>query len=269
MLQKLECTTEKGRLLVNGNLELVGYEGEVWALGDCASIKTKSGNLVPPTAQHAIREAKTVALNITAAMRGGTSSVFAFEGLGTLSSLGHYSAVADILGIRVSGFPAWCLWRAIYLMKMPGLNRKVRIALDWLVAFLFPPDLVQVRVMREAGITRQHFETGEVVFFQGDLGDYVYVIEKGECDILREKDGKHARIASLAAGDYFGEMAVLADASRNATIRARTPMDVLLLSKTDFDMLKTSVPAFGEVFRKLAHARSATNSGGSGGEVAD
>jgi len=266
-LQKLDCAKEKGRLLVNGNLELVGYEGQVWALGDCALIKTKSGNPVPPTAQHAIREAKTVALNIAATLRDGKSSVFAFEGLGKLGSLGHYSAVADILGLRVSGFLAWCLWRAIYLMKMPGLNCKVRIALDWMVAFLFPPDLVQLRAVREAGISRQHFEPGEVVFFQGDLGDSVYLIEKGECEVLREKDGKQEHIATLGTGDYFGEMAVLAEVSRNATICARTAMDVLLIAKTDFDMLKTSVPAFGEVFRALARARAVAKVESSGGET--
>jgi NADH:quinone reductase (non-electrogenic) len=268
VLQKLDCAKEKGRLLVNGNLELVGYEGQVWALGDCAAIKTKSGHPVPPTAQHAIREAKTVALNIAATLRGGERSAFAFEGLGKLGSLGHFSAVADILGLRVSGFMAWCLWRSIYLMKMPGLNRKVRIALDWMVALLFPPDLVQLRVLREAGISRQHFEPGEVVFFQGDLGDSVYLIEKGECDVSREKDGQQQHVATLATGDYFGEMAVLTDASRNATIRARTAMDVLLISKADFDMLKTGVPAFGEVFRALAQARSAAKVEGSGGATA-
>jgi NADH dehydrogenase len=82
VLQKLDCAKERDRLLVNGNLELVGYEGQVWAVGDCAAIKTKSGNRVPPTAQHAIREAKTVAHNIAATMHGTPTSVFAFEGLG-------------------------------------------------------------------------------------------------------------------------------------------------------------------------------------------
>lgn len=260
VLQNLDCAKDRGRLLVNQNLELVGYEGQVWALGDCAAMKMKSGKPVPPTAQHAIREAKTAAMNIAATMHGGTSSAFAFEGLGTLSALGRYSAVADILGIRVSGLPAWFLWRSIYLMKMPGLNRKVRIALDWAVAFLFPPDLVQVRIKQDSAISRQHFEPGDVVFYQGDLGDCVYIVEKGECDVFRDKDGKEEHIATLTHGAYFGEMAVLSDTSRNATVRARTAMEVLLVRKQDFDMLKTSVPAFGEVFRELARSRSASTS---------
>src|SRR6266852_5808734 len=127
VVQKLDCHKEHGKLLVNTGLELKEYEGEVWALGDCASIKTVAGTYVPPTAQHAIREATTAATNIAAAVRGGKRAEFGFEGLGKLGSLGHGAAVAEIFGLKLSGFHAWLLWRAIYLMKMPGLNRKVRI----------------------------------------------------------------------------------------------------------------------------------------------
>jgi len=256
VLQKLDCAKDKGRLLVNSFLELQGYEGTVWALGDCSSAKTKAGNPVPPTAQHAIREAKTVAHNITAAIRGGTRSEFAFEGLGKLGSLGHFSAVAEILGIRISGVLAWFLWRGIYLSKFPGFSQKVRIGLDWVIALLFPPDLVQLKMLRESDIRRQHFEPGEVVFNQGDFGDSVYVIEKGACEVIREQDGQPRHLADLGGGDYFGEMAVLADVSRNATIRATTPLDVLLIPKDDFSTLKNAVPAFGDVFKELAKARS-------------
>jgi NADH dehydrogenase len=260
VLQKLDCRRERGRLLVNGNLELAGYEGQVWALGDCAFITTKSGHVVPPTAQHAIREATTVAHNIAATMHQEPSTKFSFEGLGKMGSLGHYSAVADILGVHVSGFPAWCLWRATYLMKMPTLNRKVRILFDWILSILFPPDLVEVRTLSKRGIYKKHFEAGDVVFYQGDVGDSVYIIESGECEVLQEKDGVQTVLAVLGAGEYFGEMAVLSDTSRNATVRARTRMNVLLVAKNDFDQLKTSVPEFGQVFGEVATRRSAMKS---------
>jgi CRP-like cAMP-binding protein len=98
-----------------------------------------------------------------------------------------------------------------------------------------------------------------VVFNQGDLGDNVYVIDKGKCEVLKEIDGKQEHLADLGAGDYFGEMAVLADVSRNATIRATAPLDVLLIPKHDFNLLKSSVPAFGNVFRELAARRAAAS----------
>jgi len=256
VLQKLDCAKDKGSLLVSSQLELEGYEGLVWALGDCASIKTASGKAVPPTAQHATREATTCALNIAAAIRGGQASGFAFEGLGTLGSLGHGSAVAQIFGLKISGLLAWFLWRSIYLMKMPGIKSKLRISLDWFVYLLFPPDLAQTRIDREPDIKNQHFEPGDIIFHEGDLGDSVYVIEKGECEVIREENGIPRTLATLQAGSYFGEMAVLADLTRNATVKARTAMEVLLIPKEDFNRLRKSVPAFGEVFRELAKKRA-------------
>ncbi len=262
VLTKLDCAKEKGSLLVTSGLELQGYEGQVWALGDCASIKTASGKDVPPTAQHATREAATCATNIAAAMHGTKTSLFAFEGLGTLGSLGHGSAVAQILGMKISGLLAWVLWRAIYLMKIPGVSPKVRISLDWFVHLLFPPDLAQTKMEHESGIKNQHFEPGDIIFHQGDLGDNVYVIEQGECDVIKETDGVAKTLATLGAGDYFGEMALLSDKTRNATIQARTAMQVLLIPKGDFDTLRKSVPAFGEVFHDLAKKRAGAHAPG-------
>jgi NADH:ubiquinone reductase (H+-translocating) len=256
VIQKLKCPKEKGKLLTNTGLELKDYEGQVWALGDCTSVKTVSGKEAPPTAQHAIREATTAAINIAATIRGGPRALFAFEGLGTLGSLGHGAAVAQILGVKISGLIAWILWRCIYLSKMPGLNRKARIATDWMLHLLFPPDLAQTKLNPESGIQNQHFEAGDVVFQQGDLGDSVYVIEEGECDVLQEQDGSQKLLATLKAGDYFGEMALLSDKSRNATIQARSAMNALIISKGDFDKLRQSVPAFGEIFRALAKKRA-------------
>ena len=256
VIQKMECPKEGGRLLANACLELQDYEGQVWALGDCASIKMISGKPVPPTAQHATREAQVVAANIRAALRGEARAVFEFEGLGKLGSLGHHSAVAEILGMHISGFLAWILWRMIYLMKVPGFNRKVLVATDWFMGLLFPPDLVQLKVAAHSGIAEQHFMPGEVVFNQGDFGDSVYVIQKGTCEVLRERNGKQELIATLETGDYFGEMALLSDVSRNATIRARTALDVLLIPKADFHKLRSNVPSFGSVFAELARKRA-------------
>lgn len=260
VLQKLECAKERGKLLVNTGLELKDYEGVVWALGDCASIKTVAGTKVPPTAQHAIREATTAAINIAYNIRGGDRAQFAFEGLGTLGSLGHGAAVAQIFGIKLSGFIAWIMWRCIYLMKMPGLNRKVRISTDWLLHVLFPPELAQTKVAFEYGIKNQHFEPGDLVFQQGDLGDSVYVIQDGECEVLRDQDGSQKVLATLTKGEYFGEMALLADQTRNATIRARSAVNVLIIPKHDFNKLRESVPAFGDVFSELAKLRTVAGS---------
>jgi NADH:ubiquinone reductase (H+-translocating) len=260
IVQSLDCPKERGKLLVNTSLELKDYEGKVWALGDCASIKTVAGTMVPPTAQHAIREATTAAINIAAAVRGGKRTEFGFEGLGTLGSLGHGAAVAQIFGVKVSGLLAWLLWRYIYLTKMPGLNRKVRIAADWLLHLLFPPELAQTKVAFESGIRNQHFEPGDIIFEQGDLGDSVYVIEEGECEVLCERKGAQQLLATLSSGECFGEMALLSDRTRSATIRACTAMNVLIIPKGDFNKLRQSVPAFGNIFTELVKRRELAGS---------
>jgi len=260
ILQSLDCPKERGKLLVNKGLELKDYEGKIWALGDCASIKTVAGTIVPPTAQHAIREATIAAINIAAAVRGGKRTEFEFEGLGTLGSLGHGAAVAQIFGVKVSGLLAWCLWRCIYLTKMPGLNRKVRIATDWLLHLLFPPELAQTKVGSESGIRNQHFEPGDIIFEQGDLGDSVYVIDEGECEVFYEREGEQGLLATLSGGECFGEMALLSDRVRSATIRAVSAMNVLIIPKGDFNKLRQSVPAFGSVFTELVKRRERAGS---------
>lgn len=254
VLDRLACPKEKARLVVNTGLALQGREGQVWALGDCAAVKTVSGKSAPPTAQHATREALVVARNIVAAIRGGANDEFRFESLGSLGSLGRGSAVAQIFGMRISGFLAWFLWRSVYLSKMPGFNRKVRVAMDWTIRLLFAPELAQLKAAPVPAIRRQHFEAGDTVFRQGDLGDNVYVIQSGECEV--ERDG--ARLTTLGAGEYFGEMALLSDKTRNATVRALTSMEVVLIAKSDFALLGAAVPAFAEEFRDKAKSRAAT-----------
>jgi NADH dehydrogenase len=147
-----------------------------------------------------------------------------------------------------------------YLMKMPSLNRKVRVTADWLLHLLFLPKLAQTKVAFESGIHSQHFEPGDIIFHQGDLGDSVYVIEESECEALRMQKGQPELLATLGRGGYFGEMALFTDRTRNATIRARTAINILIIPKTDFDKLRQSVPIFGEVFTELAKQRAAVNS---------
>jgi NADH dehydrogenase len=255
VLESLDAPKEKGRLLVDTHLELKGYEGEVWVVGDSAAIKTVAGNPVPPTAQHATREAKTVATNICAVMRSTGRVAFSFEGLGKMGSLGHHTAVADIFGIHLSGFIAWFVWRGIYLFKMPGWRQRIHIGFAWAMNLFFPPDIVQLRLSSFAGIHQEHFEPGEIVFNEGDVGDIVYAIQDGECEILRTTDNGCEVLAVLDAGSFFGEMAVIEDCTRNATVRAKTAMRVLAMSKADFNKIRATVPAFARVFSDLASRR--------------
>jgi NADH dehydrogenase len=149
-----------GRIVTNEYLE-VQHRPNMWALGDCASITDrKTGRPYPPTAQHAVRQGKTVAKNVTAAIRGGTKTRFSFFTLGLLAAIGRRSGVANILGINFSGFVAWFLWRTIYLSKLPRLEKKVHVALDWTLDLLFSKDLVHLLDLRSPTVSQIEEEVG-------------------------------------------------------------------------------------------------------------
>jgi NADH dehydrogenase len=133
----------RGAVVVEPTLAVRGRPG-VWALGDCAAVvDARTNQPCPPTAQFALREARTVAQNIYAGVHGRPPRPFHFDALGTLCVVGHHTACAEIKGLRFSGFLAWLMWRAIYLGKLPGLERKVRVVADWLIELFFPRDIVQ------------------------------------------------------------------------------------------------------------------------------
>lgn len=117
---------------------------DVWALGDAAAIPdARTGKNCPPTAQFAIREARQAAHNLHATLRGRAVQPFRFAPLGALCVVGHHTACAEIKGLRFSGLFAWLMWRGIYLGKLPSLERRVRVLVDWVIELFFPRDIVQ------------------------------------------------------------------------------------------------------------------------------
>jgi NADH dehydrogenase len=145
LLLPLPCAKERGKVVVNPFLQVPDWPG-VWAVGDCAFVPDlrRPGKSHPPTAQHAIREGRLVAENISAAISGRALAPFSFRTIGLLASIGRRTGVAQIFGINFSGFFAWWLWRTIYLSKLPGVDKKVRVAFEWTLDLLFRKDVCAV-----------------------------------------------------------------------------------------------------------------------------
>ncbi len=144
VIANLPCEKNRaGAVVVDSNLQVAGLPN-VWALGDCAQVPDpdNEGQFYPPTAQHALREGKVVAENVVAALQGNPLKEFRFKALGILVGLGHRTGAAEIRGWRFSGLLAWFMWRSIYLSKLPGLEKKVRVFLDWSIDLFFPRDTV-------------------------------------------------------------------------------------------------------------------------------
>jgi NADH dehydrogenase len=256
LVAALPLPMERGRIAVDEHLQVRDHPG-VWAVGDCAWVlDEKTGQPCPPTAQHAIREARCLAENIVATLRGGPRRAFSFKALGKMGALGHHSAVAEVFGLKLSGFLAWWLWRTIYLLKLPGLDRKLRVATDWTLDLILPPDIVQLKTERSLAIRREHFEPNEVIFREGDRGDWLYVVLDGEVDVVkRVPDGGEVGLRRLAAGECFGEIALVSDRPRTATARSVGRVNVLAVDREAFGALFANVPPIQGFFRQLIEAR--------------
>jgi NADH dehydrogenase len=131
----------------------------VWALGDCASIPSPGGKPYPPLAQYALREAKVLAANIVATIRGGELRPFVYETIGLLTALGRYKGIGRIRKLRLKGFAAWWVWRSYYLFQMPRWSRRLRIMVDWTVALLFKNDVVELEMNRDLLEPKQRNES--------------------------------------------------------------------------------------------------------------
>ena len=260
----LDLPKERGKILIDQCFEVEGHP-DVSAIGDCMAMPNPTGEgYCPPTAQHATRQAKVLAHNINAKMFGGEKKRFTFKGLGTMGSLGYHNAVALLFNrIPVSGLLAWFMWRSVYWWKMPGFDRKVKVGLAWFLDFLIPPETVQLKMTQHNAVSQVHFEPGEVVFHQGDLGDSLYIILEGEAEIVVESDenGKHEEIvvATLKVGEYFGEMALMNQRTRSATVRCKSPMNLLALRQGDFRALVANLPELREGFEETIDKRTAGN----------
>jgi len=154
IIDRLNCKKAKhGRVQTTPCGELVDYPG-VWALGDCAAIPNpRSDHPYPPTAQHAVREARVIAQNIVARLKGEAPRPYVYTPLGELALIGRRTGVARIMGLNFSGFMAWFMWRTIYLYKLPNLEKKVRVALDWTIDLFFGRDIVEVPLGRSETVS--------------------------------------------------------------------------------------------------------------------
>jgi NADH:ubiquinone reductase (H+-translocating) len=138
---------EKGYINCERDLRVAGFPN-VWAVGDCATVRTAEGTVYAATAQNASRQGPLVAQNILATLRGEPTKTFDFRPLGSFAAIGRRVAAAEFLGREFRGFIGWFMYRGAYLMKMPTFATKVRLAMDWLLEFVLRSDPVQTGVHR-------------------------------------------------------------------------------------------------------------------------
>ena len=258
IIARLDCPKENGRLATEADMRLKGYTN-VWAIGDCASIvNSLDSQPSPTTGQFAEREGRQCAQNIVRVLKGNPTRPFRFKQVGELCSIGGHSAVADLFGLHLSGFLAWFVWRGVYLFKLPTIGRRLQVGFDWATLLVFPRDLAYVQTEQTQRVSHAHYAPGEFIFRKGESPTNFYVLEKGEVEILRSHNGSTDGevINVLGPGSFFGERALLGDRPRAMSIRARTPVEVLVMGKNVFTQVSSALTPLRDALAQTLNRRA-------------
>ncbi|MEO0417046.1 MAG: CBS domain-containing protein, partial [Verrucomicrobiota bacterium] len=175
--------------------------------GDCAAVPLAGspGEYCPQTAQFAMRQGETMAKNIMTTLNGGGLKPFGFKGLGELASIGHQTAVANVMGVKFSGFFAWFMWRTIYLSKLPGWDRRIRVVFEWTLDLFFPRDINLLNPRFSKVYQQVHLEADDRLFSSGEPAFSLYVVKEGKVEL---RDGDKL-VRTVEEGDFFGERALV------------------------------------------------------------
>ena len=140
--------TEKGKLIVNDYLEVPDFPG-VFAIGDCALfLNSETQRPFPPTAQIAEAQAKVAAKNLISLIKNSEKEKFIYHSKGQMAIIGKRSGIATFLGMNISGFWAWLIWRNVYLSKIPTFDKRTRVFLDWAIDLFFDRDISRLKLMK-------------------------------------------------------------------------------------------------------------------------
>lgn len=243
LMLSLSVPLERGKIVVDRCLRVQGLD-DVWALGDNAHIPLGDPNepgvtYAPPLAQFAVREAKVLAKNILAHLRGDTPQPFEYRSLGTMASLGARTGVADVLGVKITGFLAWAAWRAFYLSLLPSIRTRIRVAMDWTLDLIISRNIAQVRATQDASRYIQFFP-GDLVIEPGVDPGGLYVVIAGAFDsetVAAADEVGAGEVRKLGPGDCFG-MPINGDSAPSLEkITAREDSTVYFVEKSDLNRL--------------------------------
>lgn len=255
LLSQPDVESERGRLLTDAYCRVRDVPN-VWAAGDCAMVPIPGDEpFAPPNAQFAYRQGILVGKNLIAEREHTLPRPFTFTGLGELASIGHRKAVADIFGIQFHGFIAWFMWRTIYLGKLPGIERKIRVMIEWTVELFFPRDINLVTPEYSSPITEMYLERDDMLFKAGEPAFSFYMVKSGRVAI---EDDEGTCIKSIGPGLHFGERALLQDRVWRFTARAVEDSILVALGAHTFDTL---ISASGSIAHLLKNTASSYRSG--------
>ncbi len=239
---------ERGKLVVEATGQVKGLD-KVWSAGDCAVFPKADGGCCPETAQFAMRQGALIGDNIFACLRQRPLKPFKFTGLGELATIGHRKAVAMVMGMRFSGLLAWFMWRSVYLMKLPGLDRKLRVMAEWTFELFFPRDINLLTPSFSSPLGEMHLEAGDSLFRSGEPAQSLYAVKKGCVEIT---DAQGQIVKSAGAGEHFGERALMGDGIWRFDATAKESSELVAIDGGTFKTLVKSIGSLESLFKSTA-----------------
>jgi NADH dehydrogenase len=235
LCRQLGLEPVKGRIPTDETLRVTGQK-HLWAAGDGAAVPWEDRGekkLSPPTAQFALRHGVLLGRNLAAALHGQALRPFRYRNHGQLANIGRHAAVAEVFGLQFRGFIAWWMWRTIYLAKLPGVMRRLRVTIDWTFDLIFPRDISVLLPRPDEVMRSAHLEKGELLFAAGDPCRAYFYVRRGALK-LTGADRQHS---VLPAGSVIDQK-IGADGSWTVTAHATEPTDIVVFRGAAFRLLR-------------------------------
>ncbi len=239
LCRQIGITTEHGRIPVEPTMRVKGVPN-LWSAGDCAAVPWNDRGeqkFAPPTAQFAMRQGAQLGANLVRLLRAGDGAElrpFTHRYLGQLASIGDRAAVAEVMGMHFRGFIAWWMWRTIYLSKLPGTGRKLRVMIDWTFDLFFPRDISVLLPPPDEPLRDIHLEDGEVLCERGAACRAFYFVRHGSMRLTRADGGT----TDLAAGMVIDQRLLTEEQTWPGTIRALESSDVVVFRGRALELLQ-------------------------------
>ena len=249
-VKSLPIALQRGRIAVSAELEVIGLSN-VWSIGDAALVPLNTDQesplYAPPTAQFAVAQAEVLAHNILHRTRGQNLVTFTHKAAGIMASLGGGRGVAEIYGRRVTGIPAWLIWRAAYIGMLPGLATKIRVALDWFFDLFMPRTIVYMAESDRPATRYLDYSKGEVVQHANEVPAGFYIVLSGSATQELERPDGEPEYHELRVGDSWGARALKEHRLTHGKITAREDTRLLLVNSGDFQRLRSSYEPLNEL----------------------
>jgi NADH dehydrogenase len=249
LLTKLPVTLVRGRIKCDPFCRVEGWPN-VYAVGDNAAVPSPSGDPYPAMLLVAFSEGRLVARNILARVRGQQPQPLHFRGFGEVALLSRGYGLAQVRGRKLHGWPAALFARGLFLTYMPTWRRRLALAMHWWSSAIFRRDISQLRMGRSDAVMPMRFSAGETIVREGEVASRFYVITSGEVEVVEQANGGERPIRRLGPGRHFGELALLQNTKRTASVRAVTDTTVLAIARQDFTSLVGNMPELQEVVQR-------------------